>query len=223
MNSSHQLSIFGSSPYAELVAHYFATDSEYSPCRYVVDAGFPDYRANSLPLPTRVLTEGEAPDHEQYLFIALGYRSMRARKQVFERFNNPGVKLVNFVSSHARVDSTVSLGVNNIIMPGAVIEPFVTIGDNNVIWSNATVCHDTALRSHCFVAANATIGGHCEIGDLSFLGFSSVVGQHCCLADETLVAATAFISRNTESCTRYQGVPAKPAGMHRLHGIRVSP
>lgn len=143
------------------------------------------------------------------VFVAVGYKSMRARASAFSRVISNGYSCFNIQASTAYVADNVSIGFNNIFMPGVVIEPFVTIGNNNIFWSNATVCHDVIIGHNNFFASNCTIGGLVNIGDSNFFGFSSTIIQNIHVQDESLIAASSLVIKNVDSLARYQGVPAK--------------
>ncbi len=215
--------IFGDTDYALLVGGYFERDSNYTLLGYTLDSEYLAGRESleGYPILTfeelerRYLPEGTA------VFSAIGYRKMRSRKIVYERIDQKGFELPNFVSDHAFVDPSAELGRNNIIMPGVVVEQNVSFGDNNIVWSNTTICHDTKIGSHNFFAANSTLGGGCIVGDLSFFGFSSTIMQGTALGDESLIAAMSYVNEDTRSMWQYRGIPAREYSCHIETGVEI--
>ncbi|MBT8353051.1 MAG: acetyltransferase [Xanthomonadales bacterium] len=219
-----QFFIYGYSDYARLCRHYLSQSVKGEFKAYLVDDAYlPEYLETSDPVFSIEDAELSKSVAESDLFVAIGYRRMRARKTCFERGKRLAARMQNCISSAAIVDPTVIMGVNNIVMPGAVIEPYSRLGDNNVIWSNATVCHDAAIGNHNFIAAGAVLGGGSIVGDLCFLGFSSVVLQGIKVADETLLGASSTLSEDSSACEKRIGQPSVVAGHHNENGICIGP
>lgn len=145
-------------------------------------------------------------------FVALGYRTMRRRRTVYEQVRAAGYGGINLVSPASHVATNVDMGENNLILAGAVVEPGVRLGANNVIWSNATICHDSTIGSHNFLAANVTLGGFVRLGDANFIGFSATVLHHITVGNDTLVGAQSLVRQPTRDLHQYWGVPAIEQG-----------
>ena len=204
------LVIFGTGTLAKLARYYITFEMDGHVCAFVVDKNHK--RADEfLGLP--VLDWDDL--YEQYppsttsMYVAVGYKSMKQREDVFLKVNDSGYDLINISSRSSYFAQNVCMGRNNFFMPGVVCEPGVKIGSNNVIWSNATICHDVEIGSHNFIASNVTIGGETILGNGNFLGFSSVVLQQRRLGDGSLFAANSLINTNAESYWHYRGIPAQ--------------
>jgi UDP-3-O-[3-hydroxymyristoyl] glucosamine N-acyltransferase len=217
-----QYFIYGYSDYARICRHYLSQSGNSEFRAYLVDDSFiPEYSKTADPVFSIKDAAVSRSLANSGLFVAIGYRRMRARKVCFEKGSQLAAELHNCISSAAYVDSTVTMGVNNIVMPGAVIEPHCRLGNNNVIWSNATLCHDSILGSHNFIAAGAVLGGGSIVGNLCFLGFSSVVFQGIRVADETLLGASSNLVENSSACEKRVGQPASVVGQHHENGICI--
>ncbi len=200
------LIIYGAGDLARLAYFYAKFELDINVIGFVVDDVF--YTENQyLNLP--VFAWSQCPPADQAdMFIAIGYKKMRARAIAYSKAKLAGYQLVNLISPESYVANNVQMGNNNIIMSGTVIEPFVKIGDNNVIWSNATVCHDGKVGSHNFLAANTTIGGKVKIGNQCFFGFNSTVTQGLTVEDEVLLAAGSVALTSLNALSMYAGSPA---------------
>lgn len=207
------LVIFGATELARMARYCAVEEQNRAVDAFAVDAG---YKTQEHVLDIPVL---EWPEVLQRFtpantdcFIALGYRTMRGRRAVYEKVRDAGYGLINLVSTASHVAKNVQMGENNIILPGAVLEPGVQLGANNVVWSNATICHDAVIGSHNFVAANVTMGGYAQLGDLNFVGFSTTILQHVAVGCETLIGAQSLVRRPTRDLYQYWGVPASECG-----------
>jgi UDP-N-acetylbacillosamine N-acetyltransferase len=156
------------------------------------------------------------------LFVAVGYRSMKARAELFQRLQLGGATFLNLISPRAAVSRRARLGVGNFIMEGAVIERDAALGDNNIVWSSTTICHDACVQSHTFIAAGCILGGHVTVGDRAFLGFGSIVRERRSIGNDSLVGAGSVVLRDVPAHTFQRGNPATQAGViDRSKGVTV--
>ena len=218
-----KLIIYGDSSYAEMIAHYFETDSEYQVVAFCVDREYKT-REEIDTLPVIVLEDIEkhfSPE-EHHIFAAIGYKSVRTHKVLFEKIAQLSFPLASYISTKAIVDSSCKIGVNCLILPGVILEPNTIIKENCFINSGAIVCHHTLVRAHCILAAGSLIGGHTTIGESSLIGFNATVAELLHVADETLLGAGSLLLQNTDACTMYVGTPANEIRKHIDTGIVLS-
>lgn len=214
--------IYGKSDFAKLMYHYLKNDSSYKVVAFCVDKEYFDENIYcNLPVIIFEDIDTTYPSLSHKVLVAVGYSNMRARKTMFEKIKNKKYKCINYISSKAIIDKTVSLGENNIILQNTVIEPFTQLGDNNIVWSSSNICHNVIIESHCFIAAQSLVGGFSIVKDDCFVGFNSTILQNVLLENETLVGAKALILKNTEKYSKYLGNPAKKISSHKKEGIRI--
>jgi len=214
------LIIYGDSRYAEMIAHYFQTDSEYQVVAFCVDK---DYKTreeiNGLP----VIALEDIKDHfsteDHHIFAAIGYKSVRTHKLLFEKIANLSFPVASYISSKAIVDISCKIGINCLILPGVILEPDTIIEENCFINSGATVCHHAIIKAHSILAAKSLVGGYSIIGESSLIGFHATVTELLEVATETLLGAGSTLLQNTHKHTLYLGSPAKPIREHSDTGI----
>jgi len=214
--------IYGAGPFAKLMMYHFHHDSPYRVCAFCVDR--PYWQAEQfcdLPLlPSDTVTQAYPPsDHA--MFVAIGYRVMRLRKQMFLQAKNLGYRLINYVSARANVRPDLRLGENNVIQSSCDIEPFVTIGDNNVFWTGTIVGHDAIVGHHNYISGGCGVGGNCVVGDLCFFGNNALMVNDLRIADETYLVAGAIILRDSQPASQYHGNPCKLIARHAETGIII--
>ena len=217
------LVIYGLGSFAKLMSYYFTTDSDYDVVAFCADEAYIESSVfDGLPVIPFTRLKDEFGKDEVCLFVAVGYSSMRARDEMFKRAKMSGYRLVNYVSSKATVDSSLSMGVNNAVFQGACIEPFCAIGDNNIIWSSVTVCHDVIIKQNVFLASSTVVGGFSVIEEGSFLGFRTTVTSKVVIGKESLVGAGSLVLKNTEPYSKNIGTPARHVDSHYSEGVRVN-
>ncbi len=214
--------IYGIGTFAKLLYYYFTKDSNYKVVAFCADRIYiKDKNFCNLPLiPFEDLERSYSPEKFK-VFVAVGYSNMRARKIMFDKIKSKNYECVNYISSKAIIDSSFTIGENNVILENTVIEPFVKITNNNIIWSSSNICHDVFIDSHSFIAAQTLIGGFSKIKNNCFVGFNSTIIQNIVLENETLVGAKSLVLKNTKSFTKYIGNPAKSVSTHEQEGIKI--
>ncbi|HKS58442.1 MAG TPA: hypothetical protein VJS12_24305 [Steroidobacteraceae bacterium] len=152
--------------------------------------------------------QGSYPPARCAMFVAVGYRHMRARRAVFERIRALGYRCINLISPHANVARDVAFGTNNLVFASCVVESGAALGDNNVLWSGATVCHDSRLGNHNFLAPRTVIAGNCRVGDLCFFGVGVAAIDGLTVSSESYLMAGSVLFADTAERGRYRGNPA---------------
>jgi len=214
--------IYGKGDFAKLVYYYLKNDSKYVVCGFCVDEKYLDSEVFcELPLISFESIEKTYPSSSYKIFVAIGYANMRARKIMYMKAKDKGYQFINYISSKAYIDSSVVIGVNNIVLQGSTIEAFVEIGDNNIIWASCNISHNVKIESHSFISTQSLIGGFSEIKNNCFLGFNSTVIDNVIIENETLVGAKTLILKNTQKYTKYIGNPAKKVSTHKNVGIHI--
>lgn len=214
------LIIYGDSSYAEMIAHYFMTDSVYQVVAFCVDKEYKTREEiDALPVIAREDIEDYFSSANHYIFAAIGYKSVRTHKVLFEKIAQLSFPVASYISSKAIIDASCKIGINCLILPGVILEPDTIIEENCFINSGAIVCHHTCIKAHTILAAGSLIGGHTTIGKSSLIGFNATVAELLQVADETLLGAGSLLLQNTEKHTMYVGTPAKAVRKHTDTGI----
>ena len=219
-----KLIIYGDSEYAQMIAHYFRSDSAYEVVAFSVDeAHLSKKKIDAIPVVALETLKENFPVEEYAIFSAIGYKSVRMHKNLYEKVARLGYPVARYVSSRAIVDVTSHIGENALILPGVIMEPYSRIEANCFVNSGAIVSHHSHIGAHSIIAAGALIGGHTNVGESSLIGFHATVAELLELAEETLVGANSLVLENTQAYTMYAGTPAKALRTHKENGIVIVP
>jgi UDP-N-acetylbacillosamine N-acetyltransferase len=218
----NKLILYGDSSYAEMIAHYFNTDSSYEVVAFCVDRDYQTRRSiGSLPvIPLEEIETQYAPE-DHHIFAAIGYKRVRTHKALYQKITTLNYPVASYISTQAIVDSSADIGQNCLILPGAIIEPEVHIEENCFINSGAILCHHARLGAHCIIAAGSLVGGYTTIGPCSLIGFRATVAELLKVEEETLVGAMSLLLCDTQKHTMYTGIPAEPRRTHSDTGIEL--
>ncbi len=201
--------IFGAGDIAQIANYYFEIDSNHEVVAFTVDEAYlkaPEFE--NKPVVAFEQIEKQYPTAEYKMFVALSYAKMnKIREAKYYEAKAKGYELVSYISSRCSYMSQYECGDNCFIFEDNTIQPFVKIGSNVTLWSGNHIGHHSTIHNHNFVSSHVVISGHCEIETNCFLGVNATLHNHVTLQKETLVAAGATISKNTNEKEVY--VPAK--------------
>ena len=110
--------------------------------------------------------------------VAVGYRNLGARWDVYERVKARGYRLPPLVHPRAYVRDPAGVGEGAFVMAGAIVDVAASIAPLVVIWPGAVVNHDSAVGENTFLSPNATVCGCVTIGRHVFVGAGATIVDH---------------------------------------------
>ena len=215
---SKKILIFGIGPLSKIVVSLCKDIETIDVVGFIVDDEFYKFD-NFIDLPVFKYSTVSPFDFE--IISCVGYKSMRKRKDIYNRLNNDGFKFTNIIHQSVTICDGFVLGENNIIFPNVCIEPNVELGNNNVIWSQTLLGHDCKIGNHNYIAANVLVGGNVFLKDNSFLGNSTSMINDIVIEEETYLVAGSFLYNSTEKFNKYFGMPARKVSSHIENGIEI--
>jgi len=223
MDKSKKLIIYGDSSYAEMIGDYFQSDSIYEVVAFCADRAYRtrDIIQGKPVFDLEEITQKFSNDH--YIFAAIGYKSVRTHKTLFEKIATFSYPIASYISTQSIIGFNSHIGENCLILPGVIIEPNVTIEQNCFINSGAIVSHHAKIQAHSVLASGSIVGGYASVGECSLIGFNATVTELVSVAEETLLGAGSVLLQNTEPCSVYVGSPAKLVRKHQETGIVLEP
>lgn len=204
--------IYGASDAGRLAKLYFETDSEYSPCAFILDEEYKEIEEYlGLPVVTPEVAFKTYPASRYMGFVAMGYSRMNAaRKDKYLLMKQKGYKCVSYVSSRCSFLTQYPVGENCFILEDNTVQPYVRIGNNVTLWSGNHIGHDSTIADHCFLASHIVVSGHCEIGESCFIGVNATLRNGLHIAPKTLIGAGAIVMGDTLEESVYVAERTKP-------------
>lgn len=142
------------------------------------------------------------------LALAIGYKHMQARKEIFEKYIS-NIPFANLIHPSAYVDNTTHLGSGIIAYPGVTIDAFCRLEDNILLNTATTIAHDTSVGSHSFFSPRVALAGFVNIGDQCILGTNCTVIDNIGMASGTQIGAGGVVIRSIEDAGVYVGNPVR--------------
>jgi sugar O-acyltransferase (sialic acid O-acetyltransferase NeuD family) len=136
--------------------------------------------------------------------------SFRIREQIINELGVDPSRWATVIHHSASVSSYATVGLNCLIMDGAVVKAASTLGDNVVILPNSVVHHDSVVGKNTLIGAQVGIAGYVSIGHNCYIGSGSRIRDHITIADHCLVGMGSNVVKNIAEGTTVMGNPAKP-------------
>jgi sugar O-acyltransferase (sialic acid O-acetyltransferase NeuD family) len=223
MPGRKSLVIVGDSSFAEVAYEYFNRESEYQVAGFAVERAF--LRRNELfGLPVVALEDIAAafPPARCDVYVALVYSELnRLRTRLAAAVEAMGYGLASFISPHARVSPSATLGRHCFVFEDNVIQPYVTIGDNVVLWSGNHIGHHSTIGGNCFVSSHVAISGHCAIGGNCFLGVNAAVANDVTIAKDCWIGPGVVISADTEAGEMFPAARTKASRVNTYRFFKL--
>ena len=199
--------IIGSGGHAKVIVDILETSSDYQ-ISGLLDPGNLGNTVLGVPVVgDDILLESLYAEGMKKVFIAIG--DNRKRGILFNKAKKIGYTVVNAISCHSTVSSSVKLGEGIAIMAGAVINPDTIIGDNTIINTGTTIDHDCIISKNVHIAPGCSIAGRVKIGSGSFIGIGTKIIPEISVGSSTVIGAGSVVINNIPSRVTAFGVPAR--------------
>ena len=223
MGGGKSLVIVGDSSFAEVAHEYFNRESGYQVVGFAVERAFLG-RGDLFGLPVVALEDMIAafPPARCDVYVALVYSELnRLRTRLAAAVEAMGYGLASFISPHARVSPSATLGRHCFVFEDNVIQPYVTIGDNVVLWSGNHIGHHSTIGGNCFVSSHVAISGHCAIGGNCFLGVNAAVANDVTIAKDCWIGPGVVISADTEAGEMFPAARTKASRVNTYRFFKL--
>lgn len=202
----HKIVIVGSGGHAKVIIDILSSSKKYDPVGCVTAdlsamavLGVP-VLGNDAALP-KLFSKGI-----KYAFVAIG--DNRKREELSKYVVGLGFELINVISVHSYIASSVKLGKGIAIMPGAIINACAVIENNAIINTGVTIDHDCLISAGCHIAPGCNIAGNVSIGQGSFLGVGCKVVPKITIGEWSIIGAGAVVVNDLPRYSLAVGFPA---------------
>lgn len=223
---AQKLLIVGAGEFADIAYEYFTVDSPYTVVGFAVDRQFLD-DTSKFGLPVVALDEAAThfdPATTDAHVAVTSTKLNRVRAELMEKTRAQGYTLANFISPHAMVWRTATLGENVFIFENNVVQHGVIIEEGCVLWSGNHVGHQTKIGAHCFLSSHVVVSGYCQIGARSFVGVNAAFADNVTVGEDCMVGMAAVVNKSFEDPGLIlNGNPAAPAKVSSYRYYRIKP
>ena len=192
------------------LAHLARKTGRYDPVAFFDDSRAPGTLVAGIPVlgPLATLDETMAAQPLDELIVAIGYRHLPFRQQVYERLRSR-YRFATLVDPTAVIDPTCVISEGAIVYAGCVLDMGVEIGCNALLNVGCVVAHDSTVGTGCFLSPRVTLAGFVRLDPSVSLGIGTTVIDNVHIATGVRTGAGAVVTGNLDLPGLYVGVPAR--------------
>lgn len=205
-----RLGIVGAGDLGIQLAHLARKTRVYEPVAFFDDT----YDAGSSIAGTPVYGPLAALDDASFsppfdeLVIAIGYRHLAFRQQLFEHLRTR-YRFATLIDPNAFLDPTCIIGEGAVVYAGCVVDMNCEIGCNALLNVGCVVAHDSKVGAGCFLSPAVKLAGFVELEESVTLGIGTIVIDNVRVATGVRTGAGAVVVNHLQVPGLYVGVPAR--------------
>ncbi|AZQ45231.1 acetyltransferase [Nonlabens ponticola] len=138
--------------------------------------------------------------------IVLAIGANEARKKLFIKYHEY-VAHQHFAHSKSNVSDTAAIGIQTVVMAGAVVNAQARIGKGCIINTNATIEHDCIIADFVHISPGATLAGNVTVGEGSHIGINASVIPGVSIGKGCTIGAGSVIIKDVPDSTTVVGNP----------------
>jgi len=203
------LAIIGSGDLGQQIAHYAISDGHYEKVVF-----FDDFtnNANINGFPILGKTDDIEKEFIKYSFdeliIGIGYKHLKTRKLIFDRFEKK-IPFGKIVHSSSWLDKSSSIGKGCVIYPRCSIDANVVIENDTILNIGSVIAHDTVIGKHCFLSPRVAIAGFVKIQEMCIIGINATIIDNVTIVSKTQIGGGSVIINNIDKQGLYVGNPQR--------------
>ena len=203
------LGIIGSGDLGKQIAHYAITDNHYQNVVFFDDfATAQEIKGHKIIGKTKDIISAYQKQEFDELIIAIGYKHLAVKKQLYEQFRDT-IPFANIVHSSSWVDKTAIIEKGSVVYPGCLIDANAVIKANTILNISCAIAHDTTIGSHCFLSPRVAIAGFVNIEEQCIIGINATVIDNLNITTSTQIGGGTVVIKSIEQKGLYVGNPAK--------------
>lgn len=140
------------------------------------------------------------------------------RKDLIQGLGIDPLRFATLVHPHARVSTLATLGLNVVIMAGAVITANAVIGSHVCILPNTVIHHDVTVGDWTLVGSNVTLAGGVTLEDNCYIGSGTSVMNGLRIGRYSLVGIGSNVIRDVGPFSKAVGNPARVISVSKPTG-----
>ncbi|KPH11463.1 acetyltransferase [Chryseobacterium sp. ERMR1:04] len=205
-----RIAIIGSGHLGQQILHHIHTDTDNKVVGFFDDFQEKGNKVKNLPIlgNQKDILDIFQKDVFDEIVIAIGYRHLEFKRQVFEDFKNK-IPFYQFIHSTSIVDPSAKIGQGTIIYPNCMIDQDVKIGDNVLLNISCSVAHDSSIGDHCFLSPSVSLAGFVNVSKLCVLGINSTVIDNINISERIQLGGGTVVIKNLDTSGLYVGNPSR--------------
>lgn len=176
---------------------YFADFARYTIESNAIAKVAKQFSVDSLGDAQSITVIRKFPPSSYHAFVAMDASiTWERRVRAFDSLRDTGYPMISVVSQMADIPTSLTLGMNSLIMDSAGIHPFVEIGDNCVIGAGSRLGFGCSIGHHCWISG-AVFGESVQVGDGSMIGPNATVAPGVKIAAGSVIGPGTLVTTAT--------------------------
>lgn len=205
-----RIAIIGSGHLGQQIAYHIHQDTDDKVVAFFDEFQEKGILIQSIPVKggnNDVFAEFQKDSFDEVI-IAIGYKHLDFKKEIFEELKNR-IPFYTFVHSSAFVDSSAKIGQGSIVYPGCVIDQGVEIGENVLLNVSCSVAHDSKVGDNSFLSPCIAVAGFVNIGEQCIIGINTTIIDNINIVPKVQTGGGTVVINNLEQPGLYVGNPAR--------------
>jgi len=205
-----RIAILGAAALGELIAYHAENDSGYKVVGFYDDfSESKNFNKYSILGKFNQVEEDYKKNYFDYIVIALGYKQMRVKKELFNKFKGI-IPFANVIHSSCYIDNSCKIGEGVVFLPRVVLDYKVVIHDNVLINTGSIIAHHSIIQNNTFIAPGVSIAGYVNISSECFIGIGSIIKDMVEIGKNNTIGAGSVVVKDIkEENTVSVGIPSK--------------
>ena len=153
------------------------------------------------------------PTFERDAFVIVAIGDNAIRKRVAESTKHT---FTNAIHRSAIISSSVTLGLGNMILHGAIVQAQSTIGNHVIINTGAQVDHDCVVEDYAHIAPRVVLCGNVTVGEGTLIGAGATVIPGKKIGKWATIGAGAVVVKDIPDFAVAVGHPARIIKTNRV-------
>ena len=153
------------------------------------------------------------PTFERDAFVIVAIGDNAIRKRVAESTKHT---FTNAIHRSAIISSSVTLGLGNMILHGAIVQAQSTIGNHVIINTGAQVDHDCVVEDFAHIAPRVVLCGNVTVGEGTLIGAGATVIPGKKIGKWATIGAGAVVVKDIPDFAVAVGHPARIIKTNRV-------
>ena len=153
------------------------------------------------------------PTFERDAFVIVAIGDNAIRKRVAESTKHA---FANAIHRSAIISSSVTLGLGNMILHGAIVQAQSTIGNHVIINTGAQLDHDCIVEDYAHIAPRVVLCGNVSVGEGTLIGAGATVIPGKKIGKWATIGAGAVVVKDIPDFAVAVGHPARIIKVKRV-------
>ena len=150
-------------------------------------------------------------ERDAFVIVAIGDNAIRKRvaESTIHRFTNA-------IHKSVIISSTVTMGLGNMVLHGAIVQAQTTIGNHVIINTGAQIDHDCVIEDYAHIAPRVVLCGNVSIGEGTLIGAGATVIPGRKIGKWATIGAGAVVIKDIPDFAVAVGHPARVIKLNRV-------